>query len=218
MRGRKLSFFFGFRLRGSLRALNFGGLGFLQSSLLFESDAFLGSLCFLGSLGFFRGCSGNLRLLCLCRGFRTLGFGDLGLLDCLLLFGNHAGFFGSPCQRCSLGLLACFSPLRRQSGLFLRRKPRFFSSRHASLFSGELVALRLRQLRIEPIGICRKVEIPCLPGANPFSKFVVAPGGGIGVGGTRGQRCHGGYQRDVIAAERTVDERFLLVVGGLQNI
>src|SRR5207244_2357762 len=142
--------------------------------------------------------------------FRALGFGELGLFKRLVLFGRDARLLGSSRLLGRFPLLGRFRTLTGKTSLFLGRRLGLFGGRQARLFRGELVELSAREFGVEAIRIGRQEEIPGLAGADALGEFIVTPGSCVRIG----CRCWGTYrrnQRHVVAAERTVDERLLLV-------
>ena len=183
-----------FGFQNQPRMFGFGGFG--QFEFLFP----------------FGGQPGLFRSLCL----RAFGLGDPGLFERLLPLGGDARLIGRLGFGRGFRLRAGPGTFRREPGPLVFRGPRPFDGDQPRLLGLQLVALGQRQLRIEALGIGREEEIPRFPGADALGQFIVRPDRLTGIAG-RGDRGRGD-QREILAAERTVDERLLPVACGLQHL
>src|SRR5262249_39852623 len=152
-------------------------------------------------------------------GALLLGGSRLGLCDFLGLLGGDARLFGGFGVGFGLGLRGLLGAFGGQPRTLLLGSTRLFGRGHAGIFGGELLELQFGQVRIEAVGILREESVQCGLVADLQRKLIVAAHVGLRAR-NRSCRCwccnlRRGHQRHILAAQRTIDERLLAVVGGL---
>src|SRR5450631_2101649 len=154
-----------------------------------------------------------------CRTF-LLGRGGLLLRDLLGLFGGNAGLLRRFRIRFGglelLGLLCAFGGQPRP---LLFGQSRLLGRRDAGFLGGNPGDLDFGQVCVEPVRILREEGAQCVLVADLQRQFVIPARLRLGIGRGRGWGGFGcRHQRHIVAAERAVDKRLLLVAGGLQHL
>src|SRR5205085_11257471 len=105
-----------------------------------------------------------------------------------------------------------------QPGLLLLGQAGLLCRGGASFFGSDLLQLPLCKVGIEAVGILREEGFPAVAGGELQGQFVVLTNSGLRIGLRTGRDRLCRHQRNVVAAERAVDIRLLLVAGILQDL